>query len=91
MFEPYKETSHCRFDTWAPDHHTQVNNTAFSAYACHTEEMESVINRLAQEPDPNDYYAQQQVFAECNVNPDWFTDQEISYMETEIAKRWKGV
>lgn len=88
MFNPYMETSHCRFDTWAPDHHTDINNTAFSMYACHTEEMEAVIEKLSKEPDPNDYYAQQRVFDECNVKLEWFTDQERAYIENEVARRW---
>lgn len=79
----------CPFDLWGPEvPRTKVGNVAFSMMACHQEEIDNVIEKLAQEPDPNDYYAQQRVFDECHVKLEWFTDQERAYIENEVARRW---
>lgn len=83
------DNPYCPLDLWGPELHREKDrNVAFSMMACHQEEIDNVIERLAQEPDPNDYYAQQRVLDECHVRLEWFTDAEIAYIESEVAKRW---
>ena len=80
----------CPLDLWGPElFRTKAGNEAFSMMACHQEEIDNVIEKLSREADPNDYYTQQRVFDECHVKLEWFTDQEIEYIESEVAKRWQ--
>ena len=78
---------HCNYSIWAPDRHTSINNTAFSAYAYHTTKIEELIDRLAAENDPNDPWVQNQICCELGIHLNHLTDSEISYIEEEVAKR----
>lgn len=82
------ERSDCPYDLWAPDHRSKVVNVAFSAYAYHQQQVEDFIDALAAVADPNDYEVQRQVSHDVGVRIDDFTDDEINYIEREVAKRW---
>ena len=62
-------------------------NTAFTAYAYHTTQLNSFIERLAQEEDPNDPWVQNRIACEVGINPNHLTDSDIAYIEEEVAKR----
>ena len=61
---------------------------AFNAYAFHQQKIEDFISALAATFDPNDYEIQREVARECGVRIDDFSDDEIEYIEKEVAKRW---
>lgn len=78
----------CSYDLWAPDHRSKVVNVAFSAYACHQQQIEDFIDALAATSDPNDY-SNQCAAAECaGLDPNSLTSDEIEYIEREVAKRY---
>lgn len=79
--------SNCPFDLWAPDNRSKATNTAFSAYACHQQEIEDFIDVLAASDDPNDSYEQYAAARCIGLNPDSLTSDEIEYIEREVAKR----
>lgn len=78
----------CSYDLWAPDHRSKVVNTAFSAYAYHQQTIEDFINALANTHNPNDYEIQRHIAHQLSMNLDDLTDDEIEYIEREVAKRW---
>ena len=84
---PHSENGHCEYSIWAPDRHTSVNNLAFSAYAYHTTQIEELIDRLAQEDDPNDPWVQNRICCDLGISLNHLTASEISYIEEEVSKR----
>lgn len=38
--------ANCYFDLWAPDHRSDITNTAFSAFAKHEQEKEDITQEL---------------------------------------------
>ena len=62
-------------------------NGAFGAYAYHTSKIEELIERLAQEDDPNDPWVQNRICCEVGIHLNHLTDSEIAYIEEEVAKR----
>ena len=76
------------FDIWAPDCRCDMNNTAFSAYAYHEQQIEDFIEALAASPDPNDGTAQVRIAASIGISPNSFTPDELRYIEREVEKRY---
>ena len=76
------------FDIWAPDCRCDMNNTAFSAYAYHQQQIEDFIDALAASPDPNDWICELAALAAANLDPSTLTSDEREYIEREVAKRW---
>ena len=79
--------SNCPFDLWAPDNRSKVTNVAFSAYACHQQEIEDFIDVLAASDDPNDSYEQYAAARCIGLDPNSLASDEIEYIEREVAKR----
>lgn len=79
---------HRSTDIWAPDRHSSINNTAFSAYAFHSQQIEDLINMLAAAADPNDEGTQLAACRQVGLSLDDCTTDEIDYVEKEIARRW---
>ena len=76
------------FDIWAPDCRCDMNNTAFSAYAYHEQQIEDFIEALAASPDPNDGAAQIRIAASVGISPNSLTPDELRYIEREVEKRY---
>ncbi len=76
------------FDIWAPDCRCDMNNTAFSAYAYHEQQIEDFIEALAASPDPNDGAAQVRIAASIGISPNSLTSDELRYIEREVEKRY---
>lgn len=89
--DPIHVAEHCAFDIWAPDHHTSVDNLAFSAYAFHQQEIEDFIEVLAATDDPNDGNNQIAAARCIGLDPRSLTSDEIKYIEREVAKRFEAV
>ena len=88
--------NNCPFDVWAPDHRNHMNNTAFSLYAMENEgdlptrrgKIERVIKELLASDNPGDFQDQSNIYDKVGIDSDTFTDEEINYIETEVARRW---
>lgn len=80
----------CPFDIWAPDHRCSMNNTAFSAYTFRQQQIEDVIAALVNSDDPNDDLVQQNAFSTAGINGDSLTDDEVTYIEREVARKLRG-
>ena len=76
------------FDIWTPDCRCDMNNTAFSAYAYHEQQIEDFIEALAASPDPNDGAAQVRIAASIGISPNSLTPDELRYIEREVEKRY---
>lgn len=59
----------------------------FTLFAARQTKIEELINRLAKE-DPNDFWRQRIICRELDLNLDDLTDNEIHYIEEEVARRW---
>ena len=82
---------HCQFDLWGPDRHTSVGNLAFSAYAFRQQQIEDVIAALVNsDDDPNDELVQQNAFSIAGIDGDSLSDDEITYIEREVARKLRG-
>ena len=75
------------FDIWAPDCRCDMNNTAFSAYAFHQQQIEDFIDVLAAADDPNDRYEQLAAARCVGLDPSSLTSDEKEYIEKEVVKR----
>jgi hypothetical protein len=62
-------------------------NDAFSAYAYHTSQLDEFAERLAEEDDPNDVWVQARIACDLDINLVRLTDNEIKYIEEEVAMR----
>lgn len=62
-------------------------DVVFTLFAAEQTKIEELINRLAQEEDPNDFWRQRMICRELDLNLDDLTDDEIHYIEEEIARR----
>ena len=90
--------NNCPFEVWAPDYRSHMNNTAFSLYAMESEgdlptrrgKIEKVIKELLASDDPSDFQVQCAIYDKVGIDSDTFTDEEINYIETEVARRWNG-
>lgn len=90
--------NNCPFEVWAPDYRSHMNNTAFSLYAMESEgdlptrrgKIERVIKELLASDDPSDFQVQCAIYDKVGIDSDTFTDEEINYIETEVARRWNG-
>lgn len=88
--------NNCPFEVWAPDYRSHMNNTAFSLYAMESEgdlptrrgKIERVIKELLASDDPSDFQVQCAIYDKVGIDSDTFTDEEINYIETEVARRW---
>ena len=88
--------NNCPFDVWAPDHRNHMNNTAFSLYAMENEgdlptrrgKIERVIKELLASDNPGDFQVQCAIYDKVGIDSDTFADEEINYIETEVARRW---
>ena len=88
--------NNCPFDVWAPDHRNHMNNTAFSLYAMENGgdlptrrgKIERVIKELLASDNPSDFQVQCAIYDKVGIDSDTFTDEEINYIETEVARRW---
>lgn len=60
----------------------------FTLFAAEQTKIEELINRLAKEEDPNDFWRQRIICRELDLNLDDLTDDEIHYIEEEVARRW---
>ncbi len=68
-----------------------AETVAFNIWAQRTSSIEGLINELAAADDPNDEWTQEVAFVHAGFNGvEDLTDAEREYVETEIAKRWKG-
>ena len=83
-------------DLWAPDNRSHMNNTAFSLFAMESEgdlptrrgKIERVINELVASDNPGDFAVQCAIYDKVGIDSDTFTEEEISYIENEVIRRW---
>lgn len=80
----------CPLDIWAPDHRCSMNNTAFSAYTLHQQQIEDFINLLAGCKEPNDLLAQTIAYKKAKLDPNSLSKDDIQYIEYQVAERWRG-
>lgn len=72
---------------YAPCFRSEVENTAFSAYAYHQQKIEDFIKLLSAASDPNDYRCQIEAAVAVGLDYRSLTSDEINYIEREVAKR----
>ncbi len=87
----------CGATLWAPSMEPHfVEDRAFSLYAMECEGETSTrqgkINKViklmvAAGPMCNDFATQCDIYDEVGIDSDTFTDQEVQYIESEVAKR----
>lgn len=88
----------CGATLWAPDPPRGhfVEDRAFSLYAMECEgeiptrqgKINQVIKLMvAAGPMCNDFATQCDIYDEVGIDSDTFTDQEVQYIESEVAKR----
>ena len=73
-----------------------MNNTAFSLFAMESEgdlptrrgKIERVINELVASDNPGDFAVQCAIYDKVGIDSDTFTEEEISYIENEVIRRW---
>ena len=65
----------------------ESDNPEFHIFAYNQQKIEDFINRLARAPDPNDFETQIAIYAEVGLDGDSLTDDEIKYIEREVARR----
>ena len=70
-----------------PGHGGPIESLAFSAYAYNQQQIETFIDRLAAEEDPNDSWVQARIACSVGINLDHLTASEIDYIEREVANR----
>jgi hypothetical protein len=97
---PYiSDSAHCDYAIWAPANRGEVVNEAFSLYAMECEgdtttrrgKINKVIKLMvAAGPMRNDFATQCDIYDEVGIDSDTFTDQEVEYIESEVAKRVYG-
>lgn len=75
------------FDIWAPDCRCDMNNTAFSAYACFQQQIEDFIDVLAASGNPNDESEQMDAAMCVGLNISSLSDSDIKYIEREVKLR----
>lgn len=68
----------------------EVRNFLFTMYAADTQRIEDVINALSRECYPDDPNVQAIICKRYGLDLDYLTDEELSYIESEVAKRWHG-
>ena len=67
----------------------------FMAYAMECEgdlptrqgKINQIIKMLSAAADPNDFATQCRIYDEVGIDSDTFTDNEINYIEKEVARR----
>lgn len=87
----------CGATIWAPSTHGHfVEDRAFSLYAMECEgdiptrqgKINQVIKLMvAAGPMCNNFATQCDIYDEVGIDSDTFTDQEVQYIESEVAKR----
>ena len=92
--------SRCGAPVWAPSSEPHfVEDRAFSLYAMECEgdlptrqgKINQVIKLMAAAgPMCNDFATQCDIYDEVGIDSDTFTDQEVQYIEREVAKRVRG-
>ena len=90
----------CGATIWSPSTNGHfVEDRAFSLYAmgCEgdTTTRQGKINKViklmvAAGPMCNDFATQCDIYDEVGIDSDTFTDQEVQYIEREVAKRVRG-
>ena len=90
----------CGATIWAPSSNPHfVEDRAFSLYAMECEgdtttrqgKINKVIKLMAAAgPMCNDFATQCDIYDEVGIDSDTFTDQEVQYIEREVAKRVRG-
>lgn len=63
------------------------DNPEFHIFAYNHQKIEDFINRLARAPDPNNFETQIAIYAEVGLDSNSLTDDEIEYIEREVARR----
>ena len=61
---------------------------AFTMYAISQTKIENLIDELVHADDPNDFWTQRNICRKLDLNLDDLTDNEIHYIEEEVARRW---
>ena len=88
--------NNCPMELWGPDNRSHMNNTAFSLFAMESEgdlptrrgKIERVINELVASDNPGDFAVQCAIYDKVGIDSDTFTEEEISYIEEEVSRRW---
>ena len=98
--DPHCRADRCGATIWAPSTHGHfVEDRAFSLYAMECEgdiptrqgKINQVIKLMvAAGPMCNDFATQCDIYDEVGIDSDTFTDQEVEYIESEVAKRVYG-
>ena len=61
----------------------------FLGWAAHQQGIEDFINILAASDDPNDEANQRRAEYRSGVSLNRLTDDEIKYIEREVARKWR--
>lgn len=77
------------FGITPPWYQNSVERTAFGAYAQHQQNIEDFINVLAATSNPNDERCQRGSASFVGLDLDTLTNDEIKYIEREVAKKWQ--
>lgn len=64
-------------------------DSMFLCYASHNQKIEDFIDLLAEADDPNDEATQDNLAARVGLTWSWLSDDELRYIEREVAKRWQ--
>lgn len=86
----------CGATLWAPSLEPHfVEDRAFTCYAMECEgdlptrkgKINKVIKLLSAAADPNDFPTQCRIYDEVGIDSDTFTDEEVDYIQKEVARR----
>lgn len=66
-----------------------IVDNAFLCYASYNQKIEDFIDLLAAADDPNDVATQDELSMRVGLTWSWLSDDELRYIEREVAKRWQ--
>lgn len=78
------------FGVTPPWYQNPIEWTAFGAYAQRQQDIEDFISALIKTSNPNDERCQHGAASFVGLDMDSLTPEEISYIESEVAKRWQS-
>lgn len=69
---------------------SQIEHTAFSAYAYHTTAIDTFINNLLESDDPNDEQIQEICARHAGISLSNLPSTDMDYIVREVEARWRG-
>ena len=70
-----------------PGCQSPVEYLAFNSFIHHQQKVENFIDALIMTDDPSDYWTQQYVANQCDVDIENLSDNDREYIEREVSRR----